>query len=928
MILLVTKKEMKEDKDWKGEKGEKSGKESILQYEKPERIDLVLEGISGPNEAGLKEKEKKNKGDDADEKAHKPKWRSLTVKILTGLAAAAILAAIIFILFSKVIITIDDELTLRITPLQQESSVRNGESVTIIFNLKNDNLWQCDATCKFAFIDLRNNTRIYSGQEVLRHGQEVEKSIEIKAPNRGSGQILYSFEAECNNIKSVICLTAEEKRLSRAIALVSYDLPEEDKTIRDEAKPKIELLLSRTTAANEVLEYEKAILEVLPEGVLESDEISYLYDRKKSDVERISLETERLKQLWIVEDYKGIGSGPLDQDAYDIDIILTTLEELKKDSLDLIGLRNKNIDLLLQVKQSQRLLREMKSYFLEESTPENERLYERLLNSSDAIHNQYLFTTRNTSHSEAKTATELNQSVLELESVRATYQDVKAELYALFFSSRHKLILKGENVTNTTIDDPDCDLLKSYAYRIELANAEANKKQGTFLVEELPPEPAGGDAGSGNETENSTTDDKATPELVAEAELFLEIQGIDDAKKEIRQNVIDNKAVVLEKLDKKIPNATKPAEPMEAALSLALINNKENLLFISNNCGQPGQTAPSEGINAIDHLALIDLDELESLRITTPQMPSATANESEAGGNEATSATTLEDNPSKCCVYGNCSPCCDEPACKEEDYPILLIHGHAFNKDSHPDSVLNVFNNFERRITNDGLLSFGRLDMKAEQEQNMTGEWGRARMPVVIKASYYFITYYSLGDYTVGIKSEESIENYAIRLKEIIALVKQMTGKDKVNIVAHSMGGLVAREYVSLFGGGDVQKLITVNTPHHGVEGRVKEWCTFLGSRKECEELGEGSIFLSRLNSKELPANIQAYSIRSTGCLMEGDKTGDGVVTNESGILEGASNFEMPGDCMDAFKSDLHVRAMDPDVFPDMYALIIGLLKS
>ena len=58
-------------------------------------------------------------------------------------------------------------------------------------------------------------------------------------------------------------------------------------------------------------------------------------------------------------------------------------------------------------------------------------------------------------------------------------------------------------------------------------------------------------------------------------------------------------------------------------------------------------------------------------------------------------------------------------------------------------------------------------------------------------------------------------------LKELIDLLKFRTGRDKVVIVAHSMGGLVARSYMQIFGDEDVDKIIMITTPNKGVSGSV-----------------------------------------------------------------------------------------------------------
>jgi pimeloyl-ACP methyl ester carboxylesterase len=53
-------------------------------------------------------------------------------------------------------------------------------------------------------------------------------------------------------------------------------------------------------------------------------------------------------------------------------------------------------------------------------------------------------------------------------------------------------------------------------------------------------------------------------------------------------------------------------------------------------------------------------------------------------------------------------------------------------------------------------------------------------------------------------------------LAAVINTLRQRTGADKVTILAHSMGGLAARSYIQVQQGSDVDRLITIGTPHGG----------------------------------------------------------------------------------------------------------------
>jgi len=80
------------------------------------------------------------------------------------------------------------------------------------------------------------------------------------------------------------------------------------------------------------------------------------------------------------------------------------------------------------------------------------------------------------------------------------------------------------------------------------------------------------------------------------------------------------------------------------------------------------------------------------------------------------------------------------------------------------------------------------------------------------------------GDYltheneTYGFYEKQPVKRqYAKDLADFVESVKRATGADKVDIVAHSMGGLVTRSYISFFGGKDtVQRVLLVASPISG----------------------------------------------------------------------------------------------------------------
>ena len=88
--------------------------------------------------------------------------------------------------------------------------------------------------------------------------------------------------------------------------------------------------------------------------------------------------------------------------------------------------------------------------------------------------------------------------------------------------------------------------------------------------------------------------------------------------------------------------------------------------------------------------------------------------------------------------------------------------------------------------------------------------------------------------------------------------VREQTGAAEVDIVGHSMGGVVARYYVALAGGdGAVRHLITLGSPHAGTE------LSGMGVGHPTRELVLGSKLCTRLAAAPPPQHTQITSIWS-----------------------------------------------------------------
>lgn len=92
--------------------------------------------------------------------------------------------------------------------------------------------------------------------------------------------------------------------------------------------------------------------------------------------------------------------------------------------------------------------------------------------------------------------------------------------------------------------------------------------------------------------------------------------------------------------------------------------------------------------------------------------------------------------------------------------------------------------------------------------------------------------------------------NTALKLKEKISEVKDVCGCDKVDVVAHSMGGLVSRQYVqSSDYQNDIDQLVFLGTPHLGAPKSYLTWEGGEGTKDA------GDKFIRFLLTKEAKKN-------------------------------------------------------------------------
>lgn len=119
--------------------------------------------------------------------------------------------------------------------------------------------------------------------------------------------------------------------------------------------------------------------------------------------------------------------------------------------------------------------------------------------------------------------------------------------------------------------------------------------------------------------------------------------------------------------------------------------------------------------------------------------------------------------------------------------------------------------------------------------------------------------------------------------REIAAAVEALldkTGAERVDIVAHSMGGLAVRAYLRDSGGRRVRRVVFVATPQRGT------YAAYLAFGDGREEMIPGSAFLDSLSKgPPLPEGVGAITIRTPIDVI--------IIPGESARLPGYEDYEV-----------------------------------
>src|SRR3989338_2397738 len=750
---------------------------------------------------------------------------------------AVVIATLLFVylvvVFSqKINFLLGNELIVHLTTNQKAFYMHYGEASKAEFNISTENVAYCKALCSYSFYDTSSNEAVEKGSFQIGKGQFAVKSYNLSVKRLGSGQDIYSFDASCSSIRSFLCLTKGSEKSKSALVTVNYDLTETEKELKAILKQNVTKVLS---LLNEVDILHQKLNQKYCELGIKADLRNLSKEKIGIDGEydKMRISAENFRSLWSVENYIQLNQL-FDQS------IFSNLEDMKNsiESLDesIDSAANLHNGLLSQLSSLSGSLYGMNAFAS-------------ILGDNDSANltNISLQNLANTSLSLKKNNfndyNEIIEKIANMDKDKSSIAEkLKIPSAVLLFNFEHYLKFQSDLLCSLR---QDCKGEFSIANITKKADDFLNQypntallNQSCSLLKELNQ--------TYLKTLNETLIQIANKNITFSASdefLILSEQFKDNITRRINNSYYESfEKIVLEGNTSSeaigIANLTLPKNNTDISyneyaqsenLSLYLlsqINLSSDISNLSSKCAKLNE--PIGRMNISFEQISTNLTYNITSRIET----------------------NLSDNPPICCVFKECKPCCRDDSCRSDPktFPVIFLHGHSFVKDNSPEFSLEAFNKLQSKLQDDGYLNAGIISFYSRNEPSQQGIWGLSGKPVTVKASYYYDAFRKEDKYIIVPTKTESIDTYALRLKDLIDIVKERTSKPKVNIIAHSMGGLVARRYMQIFGDDDIDKLIMLATPNKGIADAISDYCGLIGENRECADMDENSLFINKLN--------------------------------------------------------------------------------
>lgn len=803
----------------------------------------------------------------------------LTIDHKILVISIALLFVLIIILFGAKILLYLKLLTgndtiVRLDVNKRDIYLVHGEQTYLEFEAKVTTNPFCKAFCSYTFMDISSGNIIEKDDFTLRPTVPLNRKYSIAPPEIGTGLALYRFDMECYSVKTILCHTKGDPSTRSILITLNYDLNEEEKRLKEKLGERTKELIKKISDL-------QGMQNTFEEVSLELNK-SLIFEDKTNHTQTYILKLINnlldLRNLWNRENYYALSNEIKEFESFlpEVDLLFSDVNHTLSSLVDSYN------EIIEELTIERNELQKLKMQVITNTSIESE--IKQIISEFNSMLD--IFNGKDTLSHKKTLQHQLSSRIIDL---KIRLEDhIKREA------------LRKELETNINYDilcelDNQCIPHSSIAYLADKTSFNLSKvcNEREELVKVL------------NSVNESIHDQFVAQNYPSNDEFWQNIRSIlNNIKHKIILGYLDqipenstNKEIIIESLGDTY--LTETQDYPEYNLTFALLSDLATQKPIS--CNLTNTTLPIIYDININKIEIKEYNPLPlELKFTEP-LP-------------------------KCCVFGRCESCCSTQECRDNisTFPLVFLHGHAIDKTTSAEYSLEGFNKIQKKLEEDGYLNAGSITLYTLKDAPR-GILGMPRVPVTFRLSYYFDVLGEPENYVVIQTKSENIDTYAVRLKELLDIIKYKTGKPKVNIVAFSMGGLVTRRYLQIFGTDSINKVILIGTPNKGIVGSISDYCPLTGENLECRDMDSNSLFISKLNREPLP-EIPIYNIVGTGCKMR-EGMGDGAVLEENALLYGAKNFIINGTCTSISKP-LHLTLRDIDLYPAVYKIIRDSLKE
>ncbi|MGV8141070.1 MAG: alpha/beta fold hydrolase [Candidatus Woesearchaeota archaeon] len=807
----------------------------------------------------------------------------------------------------KIKFMVGEQLRLTIMPEYYETSAISPGNVTFDTNVKLYNKFMCEASCNYTLMDMSDNVLLDSGTFYSEAFKVEHYSRTIPLTYNGYGTSLYLYTVQCVNNYTTVCPANQDMLIRKSLMAVSYRPSEAQLSASRYLKEAYPAALQNFVSASKNILVSGKILEALPLALDKS--MYFTLEAQRSSVDD---NIGRLITIWRTDDYLQAKSYWDDNGVAEKSQSMLSNSVSYKDSL------YKAVD--------------DHNFLLDEFSGSYPLLME---------YREFLSLNEGLSYMDSSEQAQILHFIMKSNSIIDAFN---YERYNFTQVSYNAMDLRSaiKDVDNMILENANKGLIENYMPLYVYSNIFCMLDENSVLCQ---------------------NDFSMYPQNVSEAlEKFENVCTI--------ASDINDESRASDKLSNKLSNGTDSV--MALALQYKLLLDYEFMLSqsaVAHDSDNP-EFLPSASIalstykdyisnTLADEYGIIDIEEIigglddmgnDTSNITLgennlllddvydisrycssesdvkiPELLEITAKHYAIPAFEEPEIMTTQvpESVPQCCIYDRCQSCEKH----NDNNPLIMLHGHSFNKEIDAYRAIESFDGFEYAFMADNLYFL--TGMLVQGTNSTAGILGRYVVPAAVKPTYYLETYNELFGLTVSESKDENIDTYALRLKESIDYVLYVTGNDKVDIVAHSMGGLVTRRYIQIFGMDKVDTVILIGTPNNGINDKTYGLCKIFGADEECEDMRGSGLFIKKLNDpSNQPDMSKMYLVIGKGCDTEG-ADGDGVVTADSVMIEGVPMQNIlytEGDCEEI--GGFHRQLLNVDKYPEVYAFVKEKLEE